>query len=141
MSKVSCFEDLVAWQLARVLVRDVYAATDKRPLSTDFALHHQLRKSALSVCSNIAEGFERWSRAEFRHFLRIARASCGEVRSQLYNALDVGFLARDEFEALMQQCQITGRTINKLRCSLGRTTAAPGTRHQAPVRNRKPILA
>ncbi|MEK6372301.1 MAG: four helix bundle protein [Acidobacteriota bacterium] len=90
MAKVEQFEDLIAWQKGRVLVRDIYAVSEQRPFARDFALRDQIRDAALSVPSNFAEGFKRAALGEFHRFLTYAKGSCGEVRSQLYNALDVG---------------------------------------------------
>ena len=84
--QVTRFEDLVAWQKARELRKCIYRASADRPFWLDFAMRDQIRAAALSIMSNIAEGFERNRLAEFLYFLRVAKASCGEVRSQLYAA-------------------------------------------------------
>ena len=78
------FEDLSAWQKARELVNLVYDMTQKEPLARDFGLRDQIQRAAVSVMSNISEGFDRSHRAEKLQFYRIARASAGEVRSLLY---------------------------------------------------------
>ena len=88
------FEDLLIWQKARDLTRLVYDLTKVDAFSRDFGLRDQIRKAAISVMSNIAEGFERDSDAQFAHFLTIAKGSCGEVRSQLYVALDQGYVGQ-----------------------------------------------
>ncbi len=90
-------EDLIAWQKARLLTRRIYALTGEARFGRDFGLRDQSRRAAVSVMSNIAEGFERGGAAEFRHFLLIAKGSCGEVISQLYVALDIGYLQEDQF--------------------------------------------
>jgi four helix bundle protein len=90
---ITRFEDLIAWQKARELRKAIYEASRARPFSQDFDMRDQIRSAALSVMSNIAEGFERDRVSEFVYFLRVARASCGEVRSQLYAAFDEGYLA------------------------------------------------
>jgi four helix bundle protein len=83
MGSVTRFEDLVAWQRARELNREIYAATRSGPIARDFSLVNQIRSAAASIMSNIAEGFERGGAAEFHQFLVIAKGSCGEVRSNL----------------------------------------------------------
>ena len=78
------FEDLEAWKKARVLVNSVYDMTQQGPLSKDFGLRDQIQRAAVSVMSNVAEGFDRSHKAEKLQFYRVARASAGEVRSLLY---------------------------------------------------------
>src|SRR5213083_3017472 len=95
------FEDLVAWQKARLLAQSVYDASRQGAFARDFGLSGQIQRAAVSVMSNIAEGFERGGRAEFHQFLSTAKASCAEVRSQLYVALDVGYLTGEQFQSLM----------------------------------------
>lgn len=92
--KIKRFEDLEVWQLARRLVRQIYEISKRAELSKDFGLRNQIQRSAVSIMSNIAEGFERKSKKEFIHFLSIAKASSGECRSQLYVTLDLEYLVR-----------------------------------------------
>ena len=106
------FEDITAWQLARELTRRIYNVSATEPFSKDFALRDQIRRSALSVMSNIAEGFDRHRDTEFVYFLRVAKASCGEVRSQLYVASDVGHIDAKELEELIAVMHEVGRTIH-----------------------------
>jgi four helix bundle protein len=101
MKKIERFEDLVAWQKARKLTRDIYQVTQKGDFSRDYDLARQIRSAAVSMMSNIAEGFERFGPREFHQFLSTAKASCAELRSQLYVAMDVGYLAHDQFEKLL----------------------------------------
>jgi len=82
--KIERFEDLDAWEKARTLVRDLYVLTRHTSLRRDFGLRDQLRRAAVSVMSNIAEGFERRHLGEKLQFYSVARASNGEVRSLLY---------------------------------------------------------
>lgn len=96
--KVERFEDLIAWQKARELTRNIYLLTSKELFVKDFDLKEQIQRATVSIMSNIAEGFERGSISEFHQFLTIAKASCAEVRSQLYIALDVGYIEDDEFK-------------------------------------------
>lgn len=91
MTKANRFEELSVWQNARVLSKDVYLATRD---CKDWELKDQLRRAVVSISSNIAEGFDRGSRADFARFLYIARGSGAEVRSQLYLALDLGYLSK-----------------------------------------------
>lgn len=118
MGLLERFEDLVAWQKARVLTRDVYAATRQDAFSRDFALRDQIRRAAISVMSNIAEGFDRRSRPEFRQFLFIARACCAEVRCQLYIALDNEYIDPSQFKLIANQAAEVSRIIGGLIKSL-----------------------
>jgi four helix bundle protein len=86
MSNVQRFEDLIAWQKARELTKQVYSHTENGPFSKDFGLRDQIRRASVSIMSNIAEGFERGGPSEFHQYLVIAKASSAEVRSQLYVA-------------------------------------------------------
>ena len=95
--KIESFEDLLVWQKGMRLVRQVYLITSDGKLSKDFNLRDQLRSAALSVTSNIAEGFERASRKEYLNFLNIAKGSAGELRSLLRVALEIGYLEEPQF--------------------------------------------
>ena len=116
---VKRFEDLEAWQIARELSNRVYGVTSKGPVSKDYGFVDQIRRAAVSVMNNIAEGFERGSNKEFVKFLFIARGSAGEVRSLLYVGLDQGYLANSEFSECRDLCirssQITWALIKGLR--------------------------
>ena len=94
--KIESFEDLKAWKASRELAKKVYSLTKRRDFAKDFGLVNQIRKATVSVVSNISEGFERGSNAEFVRFLYIAKASCGEIRSYLFIAFDQGYLTKDE---------------------------------------------
>lgn len=120
MAKIERFEDLVAWQKGRELIREIYAASERRSFSRDFAMRDQLRSAAISITSNIAEGFERAVAGEFQRFLVYAKASCAEVRSLLYSAMDVGHLDEQTFQALMPKAEEVGRIIGGLRSSIDR---------------------
>ena len=111
MAKVIRFEDLDAWKLARELSKEVYRVTSEGSFSRDFALKDQIRKAAVSVMSNIAEGFERDGNKEFSNFLFIAKGSAGEVRSQLFVALDQGYVDRNEFERLYRKASESSKVI------------------------------
>ena len=120
MSGVRRLEDLVAWQKARELNREIYTVTRTTAFSRDFSLINQVRSAAASIMSNIAEGFERGGSAEFHQYLVVAKASCGEVRSQLYLALDVGYLGEKEFRQLHEMAENVGRIIGALRVAVQR---------------------
>jgi four helix bundle protein len=100
MATARQFEDLNVWQDARQLVAAVYSASKARAFNQDFGLRDQIRRAAVSVISNIAEGFERGTRKEFVQFLNIAKGSNGEVRSQLCVALDQKYIGETEFNSL-----------------------------------------
>jgi len=118
--RIERFEELVAWRKARELTAKVYALTREDGFAQDFGLKDQARRSAVSIMSNIAEGFERGSLSEFHQFLLIAKASCAELRSQLYVALDAGYISAATFETIMQQAQEVARIIGGLRVSIDR---------------------
>ena len=94
------FEELKVWQAARQLTQMIYAASREKPFSRDFGLTDQMRRSAISVMSNIAEGYERDGNREMRQFLSIAKGSAGELRSQLYVALDADYIDASSFAEL-----------------------------------------
>jgi four helix bundle protein len=97
---VRSFEDLEAWQLARELVRGVYAIFRREPGTRDFGLRDQIERAAVSVMTNIAEGFERVHLSEKLQFYNIARASCGEVRSLSYLVADLNYASPSEIQKL-----------------------------------------
>jgi four helix bundle protein len=122
MAGVRRFEDIVAWQKARVLTGQVYSVTRQEPFRRDFGLSTQLQRASVSIMANIAEGFEHRSRKEFARFLALAGASCGEVRSHLYVALDAGYIDQPAFEQLVSLADETSRLISSFLTSL-RTTS------------------
>ncbi|OKY76779.1 MAG: four helix bundle protein [Desulfobulbaceae bacterium DB1] len=97
------FEDLEIWQLARSLTGKIYKLTANERFSKDFGLCSQIQRASVSVMSNIAEGYERGGNQEFIQFLAIAKGSCGEVRCQLYVALDQGYVKREHADSLIDQ--------------------------------------
>jgi four helix bundle protein len=118
--KVQGFEELIAWQRAMDLAVHVYELSHKGPFARDFALSDQIHRSVISVPSNIAEGYERGSRAEFYRFLTIAKGSCGETRTQIHLAKRLGYLdAVTAAEALNEAADVS-RIISKLRTSVAR---------------------
>jgi four helix bundle protein len=118
LSKVERFEDLIAWQKARDLARAIYQITQEGAFARDFGLARQIQRAAVSIMSNIAEGFERSGRREFHQFLSTAKGSCAEVRSQLYVAFDSSYLMKSEFQRLLAQAEEVGRVVGGLRASV-----------------------
>ena len=116
---VSRFEDLLVWQKAKALSVQVYRATETGTFARDFGLRTQIQRAAVSVMSNIAEGFDRNSRAEFARFLTIARGSAGEVRSQVHLAQELGYIDEQTSRALLRECVEITSMIVGLRKSLG----------------------
>jgi four helix bundle protein len=117
-SKIDRFEDLIAWQKARDLMQAVYQVTRRGEFARDLGLARQVQRAAVSIMANIAEGFERGGRGEFHQFLSTAKASCGEVRSHLYVALDVGYLDQTEFNDLLAKAEQVARIVGGLRASV-----------------------
>jgi four helix bundle protein len=111
MSTILGFEDIEAWQKSRILTREIYDVTSAGHFARDFGLRDQIRRASVSSMSNIAEGFERGGNKEFVQFLSNAKGSVGEVRSQLYVALDAGFINQKKFDALYMHTADTGRLI------------------------------
>jgi four helix bundle protein len=120
VARIERFEELVAWQKARVLTQLIYQATQKERFLRDFGLSGQIQRAAVSMMSNVAEGFERGGRGEFHQFLSTAKASCAELRSQLYVAFDVGYLDQKEFDNLMARATEVAKIIGGLRASVAR---------------------
>jgi four helix bundle protein len=116
--KAERFEDLIAWQKARQLTTEIYRITNQGEFVRDFGLRDQIRRAAVSVMSNIAEGFERGSRGEFHQFLVVAKASCAEVRSQLYIAQDVGYINQETFDTVNSSTSELSRIIGGLRAAV-----------------------
>lgn len=115
MAKFKSFEEIISWQKARELNKLIYEITNKNPnFSRDFGLRDQIRKSSISISSNIAEGFERETTKEFIRFLFIAKASAGEFRSQLYLAFDLAYIESENFEDLKNRVNEVSKTISGL---------------------------
>ncbi len=100
------------WQLARLLVRDIYLLSGDGKLARDFGIKDQLQRAALSVMNNIAEGFDRKSNKEFVHFLYISKGSCAEVRSMLYVAMDLGYISNDQHKNLHDQTEVISKSLS-----------------------------
>jgi len=113
MATAQQFEDLGVWQDARALSKLIYSVTKQREFYRDIDLRRQIRAAAVSTMSNIAEGFERGTRKEFVHFLNIAKGSNGEVRSQLYVALDQEYVPEKNFSEIKSAAASLSRRIAK----------------------------
>ena len=121
MSGFKRFEEIEAWKLGRELNQQIYTLSTGGAFGRDFALRDQIRRASISVSSNIAEGYARRSPRDFARFLVIARASAAEVVSQLYLALDLGYLTEEQFDAvatlLQSVTKTTGGLLSYLRSS------------------------
>jgi four helix bundle protein len=107
MATIKRFEEIQAWQKARELSREIYRCSRNGPLAKDFGLRDQIQRAAVSVMTNIAEGYGRGSDREFSRFLDIARGSVIEVQSLLYTAKDCEYLDEDQFSQLYRLCEGT----------------------------------
>lgn len=101
MSTIKQFEDLKVWQKARLLNKEVYKISNTSIFSKDFGLRDQIRRSSISIVSNIAEGYERNGNKEFNQFLSVAKASAAELRAQLYVSADLEYISEKEFSQLL----------------------------------------
>jgi len=131
MATIKRFEEIEAWQLARELAREVYAATKVHDFAHDYGLRDQIQRAAVSIMSNIAEGFERGGNKEFANFLSIAKGSCGEVRAQLYVALDQNYITPDAFERMGALCGRIATLLYYFIASINRSSV-PGIRFKKP---------
>ena len=111
MATIKHFEDIEAWKTARQLTVLIYRLTEQGSFAKDFGLKDQIRRAVVSVMSNIAEGFESQTQAQFVRYLGHAKASAGEARSQLYVALDVGYLTKEQFE---QAFELSDKVIRQI---------------------------
>ena len=105
MSAIKDFEELAIFQKARELSKKIYLVTNREGFKSDYRFVQQIRAAVGSIMDNIAEGFERTGNKELLNFLYIAKGSCGEVRSQLIRANDVGYLTPEEYEELYTECR------------------------------------
>jgi four helix bundle protein len=118
MNKIEKFEDLIAWQKARELTKEIYGISRRGAFAKDYGLSGQIQRASVSIMSNVAEGFERGGRSEFHQFLSVAKASCAEVRSLLYVALDIEFIDKTKFRKIMDKAEEVGRIVGGLRASV-----------------------
>jgi four helix bundle protein len=111
MAKIERFEDIEAWKRSRALTKKVYDCTKQRGFEKDFGLKDQIRRASVSTMSNIAEGFERGGNQEFVQFLATAKGSSGEVRAQLYVALDQGYITKQQFDDMYQDAESISKMV------------------------------
>ncbi|NCA77070.1 MAG: four helix bundle protein [Alphaproteobacteria bacterium] len=114
MMKVLRFEELEVWKDARVICGSVNEICNVGSFRSDYKFRDQVRSSAGSIMDNIAEGFERDGRKEFIQFLSIAKGSCGEIRSQLYRAIDYGYISAEKAAGLLEQTLVLSKKLSCL---------------------------
>src|SRR3990172_7609673 len=111
MTTAKRFEELEVWARARELANMIYDLSDKGTFARDFGLRDQMRRAVISIMSNIAEGFESRTQAQFIEYLGRAKASAGELRSQIYLALDHRYLSQDEFDQVFECAEVTSKQL------------------------------
>lgn len=114
MGTIKHFEDIEAWKTARELAQSIYSVTNKNPFSRDYGLVDQIRRAAVSIMSNIAEGFESQTDKTFIRYLIIAKSSSGELRSQIYTAFDQKYISKKEFNLIYELSIRVSRQIFRL---------------------------
>jgi four helix bundle protein len=119
--RVSRFEDLEIWKLARELYKFVFEITSREPFCKDYKFRDQMRDSSGSVSDNIAEGFGRGGNKEFIQFLSVSMGSCSETRNQSYRAFDSKYITQEELDKLLEQTDLllrkTANLIKSLKAS------------------------
>jgi four helix bundle protein len=129
MATFQNFEDIGAWQKSRELTREIYRVSKQGPFSKDFGLRDQIRRASTSIMSNIAEGFERGGTGEFAQFLAISKGSAGEVKSQLYVAIDQEYIDKKTFDRLFMSASEVSKMIGGLMTYL-RTSKVKGIKYK-----------
>ena len=114
MASIEKFEDIEAWQKARELTREIYRISNQGSFARDFGLRDQIRRAAVSIMSNIAEGFGRGGNKEFIQFLSTAKGSASEVQAQLYVALDAEYITKEQFQKIYSRTEEKSRMIGGL---------------------------
>jgi len=114
MSTFKCIEEIDTWKEAAELAVEMYQITNSDKFKYDFTLKDQIRRSALSISSNIAEGFERETQKEFIRFLFFAKGSCGELRSQLYISQRIGYISKEDYDSFNTICKTLSSKIQSL---------------------------
>jgi four helix bundle protein len=122
MASIEKFQDLEAWKKGREITKKIYEISSNDRFSKDFALCNQIRRASISITSNIAEGFGRDGDKEFVQFLSVAKASCFEVYSQLYVAIDQNYIDEKEFKEISESIEETTRIIGGLMKYLQQST-------------------
>lgn len=131
MATIERFEDLQCWQRARELSKNVYTITKRGDFVKDFEMKGQIRAASGSIMDNIAEGFDRGRRDEFKQFLTVAKGSTGEVKSQLYRALDQQYIVEEKFKEMYEEADTISKQIDALRNYLLKTEIK-GRRYKKP---------
>lgn len=142
MATIKSFEDILAWQKARILAYKIYILINEGSFKTDFKLRDQINSASGSIMDNIAEGFERDGKREFIQFLSISKGSAGEVRSQLYRALDRHHISEHEFNELKDEAIVISKLISKFMSYLNESDfkgtkyiSEPDEKYQANISN------
>ncbi len=110
--KIERFEDIEAWKESRTIVNSVYRVCSVHSFKRDYSLTDQIRRAAISIMANIAEGFSRKGNKEFVQFLFIAKASAAELQSHLYVVLDQGYIKKEQFDKLYEDIDKVQRKIS-----------------------------
>ena len=119
-SEIKHFEDLIVWKKSMVLAEEIYKVTRQGEFVKDWGLRNQIQRAVVSIPSNIAEGFERSSTQELRHYLNIAKGSAGEVRTQLTLARSLGYLQSFQAEILLKLCVEVSRMLEAYKKNVNR---------------------
>ncbi|OQA42180.1 MAG: hypothetical protein BWY52_02299 [Chloroflexi bacterium ADurb.Bin325] len=131
MATIERFEDIEAWKVARALTQQVYQVSQRGEFARDYGLRDQMRRAAVSIMSNIAEGFESRTTALFVDYLGRAKGSAGELRAQLYVALDAGYISQEEFNRLKSEAALCSRLVSRFISYLDAQPNARRTRESA----------
>lgn len=110
--KFNRFEEIEVWKLSRILVKDIYLITRLEEFSKDYSFKDQIRRSSISIPSNIAEGYERKSNVEFIRYLFIAKGSAGELRTQIYLAYDLEYIDEKTYKHLLSKSEEISRSLS-----------------------------
>jgi four helix bundle protein len=129
MATIKKFEEIEVWKLSRVLNKEIYPFLQALVKEKNYELNKQLERSAGSIMDNIAEGFERDGNREFIQFLAISKASAGEVRSQLYRAVDRQLIDQAQFDKFQSDCIVIGKKLGKFINYLN-STEVKGTKYR-----------
>jgi len=132
MATFKKFEEIECWKKARELTRRIYEISDQGAFARDFGLKDQIRRAAVSIMSNIAEGYDRSGKGEFIQFLSTAKGSAAEVRCQLYVAIDQGYIQETDFKELIAMATETGRMVGGLMSYL-RSSQYKGTKYKVAI--------
>ena len=116
--RISKFEDLIIWQRSMYLAEEIYRVTKQGDFAKDWGLRDQIRKAAVSIPSNISEGYGRFSNKDFRHFLAIANGSANELRTQIQLANNIGYVDKDEAGRLVERCVEVSKMLKAFRNTL-----------------------